>query len=115
MDPLVPHTALVRSTALGSRAAVWHAGARSVLQFVRARAARGFAESAAYPGAVKSVAEWFPRRERALGVGILNAGAKVGVLLTPLVGIAVAGAFGWRAAFLVTGLDRKSTRLNYSH
>ena len=66
--------------------------------------ALGIAESAAYPGAVKSVAEWFPRRERALGVGILNAGANVGVVLTPIVGILVAGIYGWRAAFLVTGL-----------
>jgi ACS family hexuronate transporter-like MFS transporter len=75
-----------------------------VLAFILARAALGLSESAAYPGAVKSVAEWFPRKERALGVGILNAGANVGVLLTPIVGIMVAGMWGWRAAFLVTGL-----------
>ena len=62
-----------------------------MLQFILARVALGLAESAAYPGAVKSVAEWFPRRERALGVGILNAGANVGVLLTPIVGIMIAG------------------------
>jgi ACS family hexuronate transporter-like MFS transporter len=68
-----------------------------------ARVALGVAESAAYPGAVKSVAEWFPRRERALGVGFLNAGANVGVMMTPIVGLMVAGAYGWQAAFLVTG------------
>jgi ACS family hexuronate transporter-like MFS transporter len=89
---------------LWSLAAAFHSVARSVLAFILARAALGIAESAAYPGTVKSVAEWFPRRERALGVGILNAGANVGVLLTPIVGIMVAGAWGWRAAFLVTGL-----------
>jgi len=89
---------------LWSLAACFHAAARSVLAFILARVALGVAESAAYPGAVKSVAEWFPRRERALGVGILNAGANVGVLLTPIVGILVAGLYGWRAAFLVTGL-----------
>ena len=89
---------------LWSLAACFHAAARSVLAFILARVALGVAESAAYPGAVKSVAEWFPRRERALGVGILNAGANVGVVLTPIVGIMVAGAYGWRAAFLVTGL-----------
>jgi ACS family hexuronate transporter-like MFS transporter len=90
--------------ALWSLAAAFHSAARSVLAFIIARAALGLAESAAYPGTVKSVAEWFPRRERALGVGILNAGANVAVLLTPIVGIMVAGAWGWRAAFLVTGL-----------
>lgn len=89
---------------LWSLAAAFHAGARTVLAFIVARAALGVAESAAYPGAVKSVAEWFPRRERALGVGILNAGANVGVVMTPVVGIAVAAACGWQAAFLVTGL-----------
>jgi ACS family hexuronate transporter-like MFS transporter len=89
---------------LWSLAAIFHSVARTVLQFILVRVALGVAESAAYPGAVKSVAEWFPRRERALGVGILNAGANVGVLMTPIVGILVAGLYGWRAAFLVTGL-----------
>jgi ACS family hexuronate transporter-like MFS transporter len=89
---------------LWSLAACFHAGARTVLGFILARVALGVAESAAYPGAVKSVAEWFPRRERALGVGILNAGANVGVVLTPIVGIMVAALYGWRMAFLVTGL-----------
>ena len=89
---------------LWSLAAAFHSVARSVLAFILARVALGIAESAAYPGAVKSVAEWFPRRERALGVGILNAGANVGVLMTPIVGIMVAGLYGWRMAFLVTGL-----------
>ncbi|MFG5092449.1 MFS transporter, partial [Campylobacter lari] len=68
-----------------------------------ARVALGVAESAAYPGAVKAVAEWFPRRERALGVGILNAGANVGVMMTPIVGLMIAGLYGWQSAFLVTG------------
>ena len=90
--------------ALWSLAAAFHAAARSVLAFILARVILGIAESAAYPGAVKSIAEWFPKRERALGVGFLNAGANVGVLLTPIIAIAIAGYFGWRAAFLVTGL-----------
>ena len=88
---------------LWSIAAMFHGAARTVLAFILARAALGIAESAAYPGAVKSVAEWFPRRERALGVGILNAGANVAVILTPIVGIMIAGMYGWRMAFIVTG------------
>jgi ACS family hexuronate transporter-like MFS transporter len=91
------------ASALWSVAAKFHPAARAVLGFVLARAPLGLAESAADPGPGRSVAEWFPRKERALGVGILNAGANVGVLLTPVVGIMVAGIWGWRAAFLVTG------------
>lgn len=88
---------------LWSLAAASHAAASSVLAFVLARISLGLAESAAYPGAVKSIAEWFPKRERALGVGFLNAGANLAVLLTPVIAIGIAGLYGWRAAFLITG------------
>lgn len=104
LDRVGTRRGMAIAIALWSVAAAFHSVARTVLQFILARAALGVAESAAYPGAVKSVAEWFPCRERALGVGILNAGANVGVLLTPIVGIMVAGIWGWRAAFLATGL-----------
>ena len=104
LDRIGTRRGMAFAIALWSVAAAFHSVARTVLQFILARAALGIAESAGYPGAVKSVAEWFPRRERALGAGILNAGANVGVLLTPIVGIMVAGQWGWRAAFLVTGL-----------
>ena len=104
LDRVGTRKGMAIAIALWSIAAAFHSAARSVLAFILARVALGIAESAAYPGAVKSVAEWFPRRERALGVGILNAGANVGVLMTPIVGIMVAGLYGWRAAFLVTGL-----------
>ena len=89
--------------AVWSIAAMFHAAARTVLAFMLARVTLGIAESAAYPGAVKAVAEWFPRSERALGVGILNAGANVGVMMTPIVGLLIAGIYGWQSAFLVTG------------
>jgi ACS family hexuronate transporter-like MFS transporter len=104
LDRVGTRKGMAIAIALWSLAACFHAAARSVLGFILARVALGVAESAAYPGSVKSVSEWFPRRERALGVGILNAGANVGVVLTPIVGIMVAGYYGWRAAFLVTGL-----------
>lgn len=89
---------------LWSIAATLHAGARSVLQFMLARIALGIAEAGAYPGAVKAIASWFPKSERALGVGILNAGANVGVLATPIIALTVAALHGWQAAFLITGL-----------
>jgi ACS family hexuronate transporter-like MFS transporter len=103
LDKIGTRKGMAIAIGVWSLAACFHAAARTVLGFILARIALGLAESAAYPGSVKSVAEWFPRRERALGVGILNAGANVGVLLTPVVGIMVAGLWGWRAAFLVTG------------
>ena len=103
LDRIGTRKGMAIAIGLWSLAACFHAAARTVLGFILARVALGIAESAAYPGAVRSVAEWFPRRERALGVGILNAGANVGVLLTPIVGIMVAGLYGWRSAFLVTG------------
>ena len=104
LDKVGTRRGLAIAIGLWSIAALFHAAARNVLGFMLARAALGVAESAAYPGAVKSVAEWFPRRERALGVGFINAGANVGVMLTPIIGIAIAGIYGWQAAFLVTGL-----------
>lgn len=104
LDRIGTRKGIAIALAVWSLAAAFHAGARTVLQFILARIVLGLAESAAYPGAVKSVAEWFPRRERALGVGILNAGANVGVLLTPIIAIGIAGTWGWQAAFLVTGL-----------
>jgi ACS family hexuronate transporter-like MFS transporter len=103
LDKVGTRKGMAIAIALWSLAACFHAAARSVLAFILARVTLGIAESAAYPGAVKSVAEWFPRRERALGVGILNAGANVGVLLTPIIAIGIAGAYGWEMAFLVTG------------
>lgn len=104
LDQIGTRKGMAIAIALWSLAAAFHAAASSVLGFILARVALGIAESAAYPGAVKSIAEWFPKRERALGVGFLNAGANVGVLLTPIIAIGIAGLYGWRAAFLVTGL-----------
>lgn len=88
-----------------SLAATAHAGASSVLQFAMARFALGIGESAGFPGAVKAVSEWFPKRERALATGIFNAGSNVGALLTPILVPILVLAFGWRAAFIITGLS----------
>ncbi|MFN3816437.1 MFS transporter [Brevundimonas sp.] len=88
-----------------SLAAAAHAGASTVIQFAMARFALGVGESAGFPGAVKAVSEWFPKRERALATGIFNAGSNVGALLTPILVPILVLAFGWRAAFIVTGLS----------
>jgi len=75
----------------------------SVAGFIVARFALGLGESGNFPAAIKTVAEWFPRRERALATGIFNAGTNVGALVAPLAVPWLAVAFGWQAAFLATG------------
>jgi len=69
-----------------------------------ARFALGIGESGAFPASIKTVAEWFPKRERALATGIFNAGTNVGALLTPLVVPWIALHLGWTWAFILTGL-----------
>ncbi len=86
-----------------SLAAMAHAAARSVFGFGAARFALGLAEGGNFPGAVKAVGEWFPKRERALATGIFNAGSNVGALVTPLAVPWIAVRYGWPAAFLATG------------
>ncbi len=86
-----------------SVAAIGHAFARTTAGFSAARALLGLGESANFPGAIKTVAEWFPRRERALATGIFNAGTNTGAIVTPLVVPWIALTWGWRWAFIVTG------------
>jgi len=68
-----------------------------------ARFALGLGESGAFPASIKTVAEWFPRKERALATGIFNAGTNVGALVTPLVVPWITLGWGWQWAFILTG------------
>jgi len=86
-----------------SLSAMGHALVRSALGFGVARFALGFGESGSFPAAIKTVAEWFPKKERALATGLLNCGTNVGATLAPLTVPWVAVHFGWRYAFLLTG------------
>ncbi|MGA2593741.1 MAG: MFS transporter [Bryobacteraceae bacterium] len=86
-----------------SLAAMAHALARSAMGFGVARFALGLSESANFPAAIRTVADWFPQRERALATGIFNSGANVGAILAPLVVPYLALNYGWRSAFLATG------------
>jgi len=86
-----------------SAAAIGHAFARTTAGFSAARALLGLGESANFPGAIKTVAEWFPKQERALATGIFNAGTNTGAIVTPLLVPWIALTFGWRWAFIVTG------------
>jgi MFS transporter, ACS family, hexuronate transporter len=86
-----------------STAAMSHALARSTFQFAAARFALGFGEAANFPAAIKTIADWFPRKERAFATGIFNSGSNIGALIAPILVPLVAAYFGWRAAFLATG------------
>jgi MFS transporter, ACS family, hexuronate transporter len=86
-----------------SIAAMAHGAARSVSGFAVARLGLGLAEGGNFPAAIKTVSEWFPKRERALATGIFNAGSNVGAMITPLVVPLLAAKWGWPAAFYFTG------------
>lgn len=85
-------------------AAASHALARTVLAFAAARFALGLGEAGNFPAAVKTVAEWFPRRERAFATGLFNAGTNVGAVLAPLAVPIVALHWGLRSGFLITSV-----------
>jgi ACS family hexuronate transporter-like MFS transporter len=86
-----------------SLAAMAHAAAGSVVQFATARFCLGMGEAGSFPASVKAVAEWFPKRERALATGIFNSGTNIGAIVTPLVVPWLTYRFGWRMAFIATG------------
>ena len=89
---------------LWSVAAAAHALVRTVFGFGAARFALGLGEAGNFPAAVKAVAEWFPRRERALANGIFNSGCNVGAVLAPLCVPWMAIRWGWPAPFVALGV-----------
>jgi ACS family hexuronate transporter-like MFS transporter len=88
-----------------SIAAAAHALARSVFGFGLARFGLGIGESGNFPAAIKTVAEWFPKKERAFATGVFNAGSNVGAILAPAVVPWIAINWHWQAAFVITGLS----------
>lgn len=88
---------------LWSLAAMAHALARTPFGFGAARFALGLGEAANFPAAIKSVAEWFPKKERAFATGIFNAGTNVGAIIAPAVVPWIALSLSWQWAFVLTG------------
>ncbi len=86
-----------------SFAAIGHALATGPLGFGIARGALGITEAGNFPAAIKTTAEWFPKRERALATGIFNSGANVGAVIAPLAVPVIAIKWGWQWAFILTG------------
>jgi ACS family hexuronate transporter-like MFS transporter len=87
-----------------SLSAMGHALVGSVGGFFTARVALGVSEGGNFPSAIKAVALWFPKRERAFATAIFNAGANVGAIIAPATIPFVAYAFGWRSAFIFAGI-----------
>jgi ACS family hexuronate transporter-like MFS transporter len=86
-----------------SIAAILHAMASGFKSFAFARAALGLGESANFPASVKTVAEWFPKKERAFAIGLFNSGSTVGAIVAPIIVSAITLSLGWRWAFIITG------------
>jgi MFS transporter, ACS family, hexuronate transporter len=92
------------SIVLWSIAAMLHALAKGIPGFAAARAFLGISEAGNFPSAIKTVAEWFPKKERALATGIFNSGSNIGAIIAPLSVPLIAIHFGWEWAFIATGL-----------
>jgi len=87
-----------------SLAAIAHAFVSTVTGFGYARMGLGLFEAGNFPAAVKTVAEWFPKKERSLAVGLFNCGANAGAIVAPIVVPPLMLHYGWQSAFVVTGM-----------
>jgi ACS family hexuronate transporter-like MFS transporter len=103
MDRLGSRLGYALAMIFWSLASMAHAGCNSLGSFAVARSALGFSEAGVFPASIKTVAEWFPRKERALATGIFNAGSNIGAILTPLIVPWITIHWGWRWAFIATG------------
>jgi MFS transporter, ACS family, hexuronate transporter len=103
VDWLGTRRGLMLFAASWSIANMLHALTRTLPQLMFFRGLLGVTEAANIPAGVKAVSEWFPLKERALAVGIFNAGTAIGGALAVPIVSAITLAFGWRAAFIVTG------------
>ncbi len=86
-----------------SIAGMLHALARSAFGFALARVGLGLGEAGNYPAAVKTVAEWFPNKERGMATGFFNAGTSIGVVAALIIAPLILQHYGWQEVFLITG------------
>jgi MFS transporter, ACS family, hexuronate transporter len=104
LDVVGPRIGYALAIAVWTLAASGQSLARSVLAFAIARFVLGLAEAPNFPAAIKTVAEWFPNKERALATGIFNSGANIGAIVAPATAPWVAAHFGWQWAFVLLGV-----------
>jgi ACS family hexuronate transporter-like MFS transporter len=91
------------SVIIWSAMGMLHAAASSVTGFSLARIGLGLGEAGNFPAAMKTVAEWFPKKERALATGLFNSGTSIGVVMALLITPWILVSYGWREVFLATG------------
>jgi ACS family hexuronate transporter-like MFS transporter len=103
IDRLGTRLGYALAMAFWSLASMAHALGSSFTGFAIARFSLGFGEAGVFPASIKTVAEWFPKKERAFATGIFNAGTNVGAIITPLTVPWISLHWGWRSAFVVTG------------
>jgi MFS transporter, ACS family, aldohexuronate transporter len=103
-DRIGTRLGFVFSISLWSVAAIAHAFARGLGTLSLFRFVLGFGEAGNWPGAAKTVAEWFPIRQRAFGMAIFNSGAAIGSILAPPLIVWLQLRYGWQTTFIVTGL-----------
>ena len=103
IDRIGTKSGYIISIVTWSIAAIGHAFAKSTFGFGVARAALGLGESGNFPAAIKVVAEWFPKKERALATGIFNSGTNIGAVVAPIMVPWILGLWGWQEAFVITG------------
>jgi MFS transporter, ACS family, hexuronate transporter len=103
MDWLGSRRGYAIAVGVWSIAAMAHGLATSAFTFGAARFGLGLGESGSFPAAVKTTAEWFPRKERAFATGIFNSGTNIGAIVAPLTVPWIAISLGWRWAFVFTG------------
>ncbi len=103
LDKIGTKTGYTIAIVIWSLAGMAHAAARSAFSFGIARFFLGLGESANFPAAVKSVAEWFPKKERALATGLFNSGSSIGAIVAPIIVTSVTLLYGWQWAFIITG------------
>lgn len=103
IDKIGTKLGYIISLVVWSLAAVLHAVVKTTVGFGAVRAALGLGESGNFPAAIKVVAEWFPKKERALATGIFNSGANIGAVLAPAMVPWILGIYGWQMAFIITG------------
>jgi len=103
IDRLGTRFGYVLTIAIWSISSVSHTLARTWFQFALARFGLGFGEAGNFPAAIKTVAEWFPKKERAFATGIFNSGSQIGVILASMVVPVIFLKYNWQAVFYVTG------------
>jgi ACS family hexuronate transporter-like MFS transporter len=104
IDKVGPRVGYLLAMGIWTLAHMGHALVTTTRDFALMRIPLGIGESGTYPAALAAASQWFNRRERALAIGIFNAGANFGAIITPLLVPALTLAMGWQSAFIVTGL-----------